>query len=1687
MRKTRLIVLLLLVTTISFTQPAKFVGLYYAGWAEYNPIPVSPSILDYNHGTHWVFFTIVPTAGGVWDGTGSGVPDATNSPRMQTFSAGVHAAGRKAIVGTGGFGSNYTSHTTSGAARRTSALALKAIIDNNNYDGVDIDWEPVTTSAANFNAWIDTLRVHLPSPTYEIMAACFNFDPIIIGKWQSFDYINLMTYDQSGPYPGWVSWHNSPAENIGAHVFPSTNGLLPNINTRVTEYINAGVPDSILGFGIEAAGYLWNNITGPEQAGFGTVSFNYNVNSYANLMDNYAGYGYSWDDNAKTAYINTGSAFVSFDPDTGVIYKGKTLRPNLNNAGVIVYEVAGSYRPNTVDPWRWLKIIDYAFSDSTFPGYDSIAPLPVVNKNSSLIYSDGLVVPWSNASAISAADFQNTEQVYNGTFAIKATFGAWQELSFLSGPTWGQETQMAADSLIFYCYPLVTSDLTMNFYTGATVTRTVFANSWQRVSVPCPGGSYFTRVSLWKNTASSGVVIYVDSVALKANTPSGDLPTVPVLVSPANGATNQPITGNVFLWNTADSSTSYNWQLASTSSFTSLVVNTTTPEITDTYTGQTAYSTTYYWRVRAQRSGLTSAWSSTRNFTTQGLYTNLPGQVTLLSPSTGATGVNVPIPLVWGRVDSTTTYTVRWGIDSAAVFNNQSVTTISGLADTTYSLFGTGYGRLIWWKVAAVNSVGTGIYSTVFSFTTTDPPATTPMTMGVQWDPRIGKYIVGYQPYHYELAIPLANLPTPEVGYRTVFAGGYMDENGNIVTYPTSINGSLQMTQSEIVAKLNESPWTLSTPVIMARGLNLSTNGAADSNMTFYKKSASDLVVNVNNFTVKGKITGDGSELVNMPWARNINGQIYPSNAQDTVFADVVITGSIGTGHIVVADSTNPLNFWNLYPLQVIRADNNNQWAGVFRKETASAMIGIDVSQIAQLIPGANLDFVMAGGYRMRMYPPKPIGSASAWNEIINSSLHFVGTLSDSVNRSLVSLETHILPGTIGLSNSAILIHAPIVANVNQSSYTLLNMNPHNFGFLNGGYVALDELRFIAVQDTVDSMAVGARYGLIFRDPVLLNGGTIDTNIVLYVDPQTSAGVNIPIYVAGSNSSFFGGGIDVNNATIANIGTATITGLTEEAFPTTGDFLIAYEATSGAMRKVDVGNLPTGGGGEANTISSQGGGLALTAATPKSGVDLRVVSLDSADFNVVADVATIDSNKWAELVDLYANTASNGEVLYQLDASTIDGIAGVTTTEVGHLAGVTSAIQTQLGTKAPLASPTFTGTVTIPTPFTLGAVSVTPTGTELNFVDGVTSAIQTQLNAKQATISFGTGVETWIGTPTSANFFSAITDESGAAGVVPRFSLTAAAQGDLAFYNGTSWVNLAPSTSGLFLQTQGAAANPIWAAPAGGGTVTHTGGALTLDLPLLGAGGDDIKTSTAANMRSVLSLVVGTDVQAWDADLDYLATFTPTANVKSILNAADYAAIKTLLALVIGTDVQAFDADLTTWSGVTPGTGVGTFLATPSSANLAAAVTGETGSGAAVFGTSPDFTTGATIGGVAIPTISSTSTLTNKRWTARVGSTTSSATPTINTDNVDIYKLTAQAVDITSMTTNLSGTPVDGDILEVQITGTAARAITWGTSFVSSTVTLPTTTVTTATLSVVLQYFVTSSYGANKWVCVNSF
>lgn len=112
-----------------------------------------------------------------------------------------------------------------------------------------------------------------------------------------------------------------------------------------------------------------------------------------------------------------------------------------------------------------------------------------------------------------------------------------------------------------------------------------------------------------------------------------------------------------------------------------------------------------------------------------------------------------------------------------------------------------------------------------------------------------------------------------------------------------------------------------------------------------------------------------------------------------------------------------------------------------------------------------------------------------------------------------------------------------------------------------------------------------------------------------------------------------------------------------------------------------------------------------------------------------------------------------------------------------------------------------------------------------------------------------------------------------------------------------------------------------------------------------------------------------------------------------------------------------------------------------------------------------------------------TQTLTNKRITRRVTITNApGATPTTNTDNVDMIRFTGVATAITNMTTNLSGTPNDGDFVEFQfIDNATARAIAWGTSFAStSNATLPTTTVISTLLHVLCEWYATG----NVWQCV---
>ena len=108
--------------------------------------------------------------------------------------------------------------------------------------------------------------------------------------------------------------------------------------------------------------------------------------------------------------------------------------------------------------------------------------------------------------------------------------------------------------------------------------------------------------------------------------------------------------------------------------------------------------------------------------------------------------------------------------------------------------------------------------------------------------------------------------------------------------------------------------------------------------------------------------------------------------------------------------------------------------------------------------------------------------------------------------------------------------------------------------------------------------------------------------------------------------------------------------------------------------------------------------------------------------NILADGAVAP----AELTGVNATAAElnilDGVTATAAELNLLDGVTA-TTAELNHVDGVTSNVQTQIDTKAPVASPTFTGTATAPTvnastALQIGGVAVTATAAELNKMDG---------------------------------------------------------------------------------------------------------------------------------------------------------------------------------------------------------------------------------------------------------------------------------------------------------------------------------------------------------------------------------
>ena len=299
------------------------------------------SEVDYSAVTHIAHFSLFPNA----DGTLK--PNVALVGQSDSLIAAAHAAGVRVLItigGTNSAGQGLQSAITD-AHRGALIDNIMGVVTSHGYDGVDLDMEPVADAdASNYAATAKALRTRLDAvhPGMLLTAAAPTsrsafFAPVA----KSFDRINVMTYDMSAPYAGWVTWHQSALYTNGLHF--SNGRPLPSCDLYVQQYIDSGVPSSKVGMGIWFHGKVWQGTTGPRQSIQGVTT---STVTYYDLMDKYySDANHRWDAGPDASYLSdaANNRFISYDDAQSIAEKIRYAKGQ-KIGGVIVWDLASGYR-----------------------------------------------------------------------------------------------------------------------------------------------------------------------------------------------------------------------------------------------------------------------------------------------------------------------------------------------------------------------------------------------------------------------------------------------------------------------------------------------------------------------------------------------------------------------------------------------------------------------------------------------------------------------------------------------------------------------------------------------------------------------------------------------------------------------------------------------------------------------------------------------------------------------------------------------------------------------------------------------------------------------------------------------------------------------------------------------------------------------------------------------------------------------------------------------------------------------------------------------------------------------------------------------------------------------------------------------------------------------------------------------
>ncbi len=290
--------------------------------------------------------TAIPNPDGTLNYGYSGVsnPDA----EMKNFVSVAHANNQEIL-----FGVQWTLNTlnsvaswdamTSATSRTRLVNEILAVVEKYDYDGVDLDLEPVdnggTTLAGSarkqgYVAFVKELRNALNNPKYNTIAgkrailAASTIGPLDAEPHaqliDAFDQINVMTYD--------MNFHDGDSIGFDSPI----NGPYYTVDKLIQGMKQAGIPANKLGLGINFDVVCWTGKTGPGGSTAGVPKEG--ELSYSSMESIIQNATLHWDSTAQMHWFQNGNKWCNYNSPQSIAAKIAYAKKE-GLGGVMIWEM----------------------------------------------------------------------------------------------------------------------------------------------------------------------------------------------------------------------------------------------------------------------------------------------------------------------------------------------------------------------------------------------------------------------------------------------------------------------------------------------------------------------------------------------------------------------------------------------------------------------------------------------------------------------------------------------------------------------------------------------------------------------------------------------------------------------------------------------------------------------------------------------------------------------------------------------------------------------------------------------------------------------------------------------------------------------------------------------------------------------------------------------------------------------------------------------------------------------------------------------------------------------------------------------------------------------------------------------------------------------------------------------------